>query len=85
MIHNLPQTPAFLDQRPDSQISEVALRVVVELDGWEFYVVGTATLIGGHVAITARHVFDYVVKKFGSKKIVEKEFDSRKATPTTWI
>ncbi len=68
MVHNLPPTPAFRDERPDSPISEIALRVVVEFSGWQLYVVGTATLIAGHVAITARHVLDYVVRTYGAKQ-----------------
>ena len=30
-VHNLPPMTAFRDERPDSPISEFALRVVVEL------------------------------------------------------
>jgi hypothetical protein len=47
----------------------MALRVVVELPEWEMYVVGTATMIGGHLAITARHVLDAVVRKFGARQV----------------
>ena len=72
MIHNLPQTPAFRDERPDSPISEIALRVVVEFEGWDLYVVGTATVIAGHLAITARHVLDHVFQKFGVKQKSDK-------------
>jgi hypothetical protein len=65
MVHDLPATPAFRDERPDSPISEFALRVVVECPGWNLFVVGTATLIAGHLAITARHVLDHVFRTFG--------------------
>jgi hypothetical protein len=65
-IHNLPPTPAFLDERSDSPISEIALRVVVERPEWQLSVVGTATLICGHLAITARHVLDDAVQKYGA-------------------
>jgi len=58
MIHTLPGSPAFLDEPADSPISEVALRVLVEFEGGQTHVVGTATLIAGHLAITARHVLD---------------------------
>jgi hypothetical protein len=68
MVHNLPATPAFRDERVDSPISEFALRVVVEFEGWKLYVVGTATLICGHLAITARHVLEDVVQKYGASK-----------------
>jgi hypothetical protein len=64
-VHNLPPTPAFRDERPDSPISEFALRVVVELPNWRLCVVGTATLIAGHLAVTARHVLEYALRTFG--------------------
>ena len=72
MIHNLPEMPAFRDERPDSTISEIALRVVVEFEGWDLYVVGTATLVAGHLAITASHVLDYVFRRFGAQRKSEK-------------
>jgi hypothetical protein len=37
-------------------MEEVALRVIVELPNWEMHVVGTATVIGSFLAITAKHV-----------------------------
>lgn len=67
MVHNLPETPAFRDERADSPISEIALRVVVECPEWKLSVVGTATMICGHLAITARHVLDYVIRTYGAK------------------
>jgi hypothetical protein len=67
-IHNLPPTPAFRDEQPDSPISEIALRVVVERDGWRLDVIGTATLIAGHLAITANHVLEYAVRTYGVKQ-----------------
>ncbi len=60
-VHNLPDTPAFIDARPDDPISEFALRVVVERPNWNLVVVGTATLITGHLAVTARHVLEYAL------------------------
>ncbi len=73
IVHNLPSTPVFRDERPDSPISEFALRVVVEFDGWELYVVGTATLIAGHLAITARHVLEHVIQTYGVRQKSAKE------------
>jgi hypothetical protein len=67
-IHDLPETPAFRAVQPDSPISEIALRVVLEFDGWNLYVLGTATLIAGNLAITARHVVESVLRKFGRKQ-----------------
>ncbi len=68
MLHKLPPTPAFLDARPDDPIQEIALRVVVELPEWEMYVVGTATLIAGHLAITAKHVVEAAIRRFGARR-----------------
>jgi hypothetical protein len=65
-VHNLPPMTAFRDERPDSPISEFALRVVVELPNWQLAVVGTATLICGHLAVTARHVLEYAMQTFGT-------------------
>ena len=58
MLHNLPPNPTFLDASIRDSIQEIALRVVVELPGWNFHVLGTATLIAGHLALTAKHVLD---------------------------
>jgi len=68
IVHNLPETPAFLDEKADSPISEVALRVVVERKDWQLNVIGTATLIGGHLAVTARHVLDHAIQAYGAKQ-----------------
>lgn len=65
MIHNIAQTPAFKDERADSVISEIALRVVLEFDGWNLRVLGTATLIAGYLAITARHVIEAAFQQIG--------------------
>lgn len=56
MRHNLPTVPIFRDTQPGGQIEEFALRVIVELPDWGMHVVGTATVIGNHLALTARHV-----------------------------
>jgi hypothetical protein len=62
-VHGPPvPLPLFADDKAGSQISEVAFRVVVELEGWKLYVVGTATLIASHLAIAARHVLEDVMK-----------------------
>jgi hypothetical protein len=65
MIHNLPPVPAFQDANPKDQIQEIAVRVVVELPDWQFHVAGTGILIAGHLAITAGHVLDWVLDRFG--------------------
>jgi Trypsin-like peptidase domain len=66
-VHNLPDTPAFIDARPDDPISEFALRVVIERPNWNLVVVGTATMVTGHLAVTARHVLEYAMQTFGFK------------------
>lgn len=68
MRHNLPPIPAFRDASPTDPIQEIALRVVVERPGWEMHVIGTATLIGGFLAITAKHVIDAVIGMFGARQ-----------------
>lgn len=47
----VPQVPSFADAKTDDPIQEIALRVVVELPDWEFYVMGTAFLIAGYLAV----------------------------------
>jgi len=37
-------------------MEELALRVIVELPDWEMHVIGTATVIGSYLALTAKHV-----------------------------
>jgi Trypsin-like peptidase domain len=66
--HNLPIVPIFKDTPPGGAIEEVALRVLVELPDWQFQVIGTATLIGAHLALTAKHVIDEASKFFQRKK-----------------
>jgi hypothetical protein len=68
MRHRLPRIPAFRDAPNTDPIQELALRVIVELPGWEFYVIGTATLIGGSLAVTAKHVLEDAIKRFGAKR-----------------
>jgi Trypsin-like peptidase domain len=77
-VHNLPDTHAFIDARADDPISEFALRVVVERPNWNLVVVGTATLIAAHLAVTARHVLEYALQTFGFKaqSATEAEIDS---------
>jgi hypothetical protein len=68
MKHNLPTTPLFHDAQTNDPIQEIALRFVVELENGEMYAVGTACLIGGHLAITARHVLEHAVERFGTAR-----------------
>jgi len=68
MPHNVPSVPFFRDSPPTDPIQEFALRVVVELPNWELHVIGTATLIGVHLAVTAKHVLEYANRTFGAKR-----------------
>src|ERR1700676_153180 len=72
MRHNLPSVPIFRDTPAGSLIEEVALRVVVELPEWDLHIVGTATVIGGHLALTARHVIEEAMKCFKTKSVLGK-------------
>jgi hypothetical protein len=76
MKHNLPIVPIFHDTPPGGQIEEVALRVLVEMPKWQFQVIGTATLIGSHLALTAKHVIDEASKFFQKKKTTGGEAQS---------
>lgn len=62
MRHTLPSIPAFRNQSPTDPIQEIALRVVAELPYWNLHVLGTATLIAGNLAITAKHVLDAAMR-----------------------
>ncbi|PRX80305.1 serine protease [Paraburkholderia sp. BL25I1N1] len=55
----------FVAQPPDTPVSEIALRVLVEFEGGDSYVIGTATVIGSFVALTAKHVLDEITTRFG--------------------
>jgi hypothetical protein len=65
MRHNLPPTPAFRDSPSLDAAQEIALRVIVEFAGWRFFQLGTAVLIGGRLAITAKHVLEDPIRRFG--------------------
>jgi|SRR5271165_5471217 len=62
---NLPSTPAFRDSPSLDAAQEIALRVIAEFPGWRFYQLGTAVLIGGRLAVTAKHVLEDPIRRFG--------------------
>lgn len=66
MRHSLPPTPAFRDSPATDPIQEIALRVIAELSESKMYVLGTAVWIGGHLAVTAKHVLEAPIKRFGA-------------------
>ena len=67
MRHELPPIPVFRDSLPSNPIQEIALRIVVELPGWQFFAIGTAVLIAKNLAITANHVLGAAIRKFRAK------------------
>ena len=66
MSNDRQSVPSCVDISPKDPISELALRVIVELPGWQFHIAGTALLVAGHLALTARHVLDAVLQRFGT-------------------
>jgi hypothetical protein len=54
---------------PDTEISQVAYRVLVEFADGQTYVIGSAIGIAGYLAITAKHVLEDIVTRFGSKTL----------------
>lgn len=67
--------PSFKEQPADTPISEIALRVLVEFEGGETHAIGTATVIAGHLAISAKHIFEDITKRFGARKKTDLEYE----------
>ena len=65
-LHPPRQEPTFVRQPLDTPMKEVALRVLVELPDGETHVIGTATIVSGFLAVTARHVIDGIIERFGA-------------------
>jgi Trypsin-like peptidase domain len=65
-VVKLTTAPTFLRQSADSPIGEFALRLLVEFPGGETHVIGTATVVTGHLVLTARHNLEDVVRRFGA-------------------
>lgn len=63
----IPNRATFVEQPPDTPVSEIALRVLVEYEGGDAYVIGTATLIAPFLALTAKHVVDEILTKYGAE------------------
>lgn len=62
MRHNLPTVPIFRDTAPGGSIEQVAMRVLVAFPNWELHMLGTACVIGGYLALTARHVVEAALR-----------------------
>jgi len=48
---------------------------VIERPNWQLVVVGTATLLMGHLAVTARHVLEYALRTFGAGRMKDKSVE----------
>ena len=57
-----PLNKPFERQAPTTPLSQLGLRLVVNFYSDEPYVVGTATVLCGHLLLTAKHVLEDVVK-----------------------
>jgi Trypsin-like peptidase domain len=66
LFHNITKAPDFRDERPDSPIAQICMRVIIERADWKFEVIGSATLVCDHLAITAKHVLEHAIKKYGT-------------------
>jgi hypothetical protein len=58
----------FVRQAPGSPIGQVAVRLVVQFQGGETHVIGTATIVTGFLAGTARHNLSDVLQRFGARQ-----------------
>lgn len=59
-ISTFPIHRPFEKQEPTSPLTEVILRLVVNIYSNDPYVIGTATILTGNVLISAKHVLDLV-------------------------
>jgi len=72
MRHNLPTVPIFNDTPPGGAIEQVAMRALVAFPNWELRMLGTASLIGGYLALTARHVVEQALRLTTVNKVGDK-------------
>lgn len=65
----LPHEVIFKKQAPDTPIAEIALRLIVQFPDGGTIPIGSATLIAGYLAITAKHnLTEGIVNFFGATK-----------------
>ena len=62
-ISNFPLHKPFERQPSDSEFPRVVLRLMVGFDTERAYIVGTATVICGHLLLTARHVIEEALRR----------------------
>lgn len=65
----ISKTPTFVLQPTDTPVSEFALRVLVEFERGETHVIGTAAMIASNLAVTAGHVIDDILVRFGQGQL----------------
>lgn len=65
-LSTFPLDKPFEKQPPTSEFSKFVLRLLVGFDTASPYIVGTATIVSGHLAITARHNLEEVLKNEGA-------------------
>lgn len=58
-----PLNMPFKSIRADSQMAEIALRLVIDFYTESPYIIGTATLLAGNLLVTAKHVLDKITNK----------------------
>ncbi|MHA6913920.1 S1 family peptidase [Ralstonia pseudosolanacearum] len=68
---SISRKPTFVPQPADTPVSEIALHVLVEFDSGDCYVIGTATVIGSFVVVTAKHVLDDITTRFGVEEATD--------------
>jgi hypothetical protein len=57
--------PLFRPDAKDTPMSEFSLRLIVEFAEGDTHIIGTATVVCGHLAITAAHNLDDILTRFG--------------------
>jgi hypothetical protein len=63
-ISSIPDVPTFVVQPPSTPVSQFALRILVEATSIEPEPIGTAVWIAGHLALTAKHNIDYILREY---------------------
>ena len=74
---SFPKTPTFKLQPADTPASELAVRILVEFAGGETQVIGTALIVAGYLAITAKHNLDDIFERFGAEEVAKNQFEIR--------
>ena len=62
-VSDFPLHKPFEKQKPSTPLSEVALRLAVNFYAKEPLVLGTATVVGGNLLVTAKHVLSGIISE----------------------